>query len=176
MPAASFKARAEDAKLLQLVATYCGVEAAVAVADVSEVEFTLDGQAGFGANTACRAIAAASPPLAAQLLGQTPEQQAKVRGGCARRRFLCCQLTTLHSGAEAGRASWSGVGWVFRQGSAAPPLPSAHKREERPSTRPSFQVAEWLAYRHTELSPLMDDKLAKVRGHQEAPCRLQPSP
>ncbi len=27
---------------------------------------------------------------------------------------------------------------------------------------PSPQVAEWLTYRHTELSPLLDDKLAKM--------------
>ncbi len=32
----------------------------------------------------------------------------------------------------------------------------------RPQHPQPLQVAEWLAYRHTQLSPLMDDKLVRI--------------
>lgn len=64
------------ANLLRLVASSSGVEISASVAG-SDVEFLADGSKAFGLHTACRAIAAKSA-AAAQLLGGTPEQQAKV--------------------------------------------------------------------------------------------------
>ena len=79
---------AEAANLLKLVATYCGVQDSVVISvapTAGDVEFSVDGAPAFGLNSACRYIASFSP-AAAQLLGQTPEQQAKVRRRQARQQ------------------------------------------------------------------------------------------
>ena len=123
-------------RALQLVARYAGVEVAVMAQDVSEVEV----EGGFGLHTACRAIAAASPALAEQLVGGSAERQAKVgaggdweAGGSApgerRRRTTggraparpapLCRLPPpprLQSGWPSGTPSWASSCWTDRSG------------------------------------------------------------
>lgn len=140
MAMTEFKApTAEAANLLKLVATYCGVASNVAITvtpDVKDVEFVADGAPAFGLNTACRSMAGQSP-ASTQLLGQGAEQQAK-------------------------------VGFLISPPAAGDQEASRRDQELAVSaTRPCsmtwlLQVAEWLAFRHTELTPLMDDKLAKM--------------
>ena len=80
MAKVDFKAPAGPAaQTLKLVAAYCSVQDSISitVADVADVEFSHGGSKAFGLNTACRCMAGMSP-LAEQLLGRTPEQQAKV--------------------------------------------------------------------------------------------------
>ncbi len=67
------------ANLLRLIAAYSGVEAQPTVSSsAADVEFTAEGVQAFGEHTACKYIASKSH-AAEQLLGSTPEQQAKVR-------------------------------------------------------------------------------------------------
>jgi hypothetical protein len=67
-----------SAQLLRLVASCSGRVAPLDISVGGAAEFTAaDGKAGSGLNTACRYVASLSP-AAQQLLGETPEQQAKV--------------------------------------------------------------------------------------------------
>ncbi|KAL4429006.1 hypothetical protein ABPG77_006045 [Micractinium sp. CCAP 211/92] len=66
------------ANLLRLIAAYSGVEAQPTVSSsAADVEFTAEGVQAFGEHTACKYIASKSH-AAEQLLGRTPEQQAKI--------------------------------------------------------------------------------------------------
>ncbi|KAI3431480.1 hypothetical protein D9Q98_004532 [Chlorella vulgaris] len=67
-----------SAQLLRLVASCSGRVAPLDISVGGAAEFTAaDGKAGSGLNTACRYVASLSP-AAQQLLGKTPEQQAKI--------------------------------------------------------------------------------------------------
>lgn len=69
------------ANLLRLVAGFGGLEASqlsISVGGVDDVEFAADGVKAFGAHTACKFLASQGSK-ATELLGDTPEQQAKVR-------------------------------------------------------------------------------------------------
>ena len=75
---------AADELLLRLVATFAGIpeELKITTGGVDDVKFKGEGgEALSGVTTATRAIAGASPS-AAQLLGESPEDQAKVRACC----------------------------------------------------------------------------------------------
>ena len=91
--------------LLRLVASSSGLgeaQLSITVGGVTDVEFTVDGTQAFGAHTACRFIAGLSP-AASQLLGDSPEQQAKVRccnDGLQRRR---CTATAAAAACVACR-------------------------------------------------------------------------
>ncbi|KAL4440332.1 hypothetical protein ABPG75_003333 [Micractinium tetrahymenae] len=66
------------ANLLRLVAAYSGVETQPAVSSsAADVEFSAEGVQAFGEQTACKYIASKGH-AAEQLLGSTPEQQAKI--------------------------------------------------------------------------------------------------
>lgn len=66
------------ANLLRLVAAYSGLDAQPTVSSsAADVEFSAEGVQAFGEQTACKYIASKGH-AAEQLLGSTPEQQAKV--------------------------------------------------------------------------------------------------
>lgn len=70
---------AATAALLRLVASYGGLDKQldITTGDVSDVKFPAYGAQAFGVHTACRFLASSSP-AAAQLLGESADQQAKV--------------------------------------------------------------------------------------------------
>lgn len=130
-----------SAKLLRLVAAYSGLNEPfdVAIKNVTDVEFAAaDGSKAFGAHTACCYIASLSPS-ANQLLGDSAEQQAKVRGAAA----------------EVGCAM-HGDGLVGGWQAAAVLLPNMRNS--------CLQIAEWISFRNTALQPLMDAQLAELNA------------
>jgi len=94
------------ANLLRLVAGFSGLadsQLSISVGGVDDVQFATDGVKAFGANTACMFLASQGSK-AKELLGDTPEQQAKVRplqwamAGCGPAlQAKCCRQSCRHS-------------------------------------------------------------------------------
>lgn len=150
-----------------------------------EVEFEAGGKKARGAHTAARYLASLGG-AAAQLLGDAPEQQAKVHGwvgggGEARevrgsalprgapRGWLCAQQ-------HACRRRRRRAGLRRFQGgreAAAPWSPSPQRRPLLPlppPPPPHRQIAEWLSFQHSALGPggLLDASLAELNAALEA--------
>ena len=103
--------------LLRLVAEAGGVQHLNVTIDAtsSDVRFTAaDGTPAFGAATACRWLASLGG-AATQLLGETPEQAAKVRGRPA-------QLALTAAGSD--RRRWNGGSAATAQTACPVPLPA----------------------------------------------------
>lgn len=167
------------ANLLRLVAAYSGVEAKLTVSSsAADVEFSAEGVQAFGEQTACKYIASKGHATE-QLLGSTPEQQAKVQaasGSSGSSSRACLHvLSALKSVPCRHDMAHFGVCSLKVKGASALPDATPTAPAIPPFHLPARQIAEWLSFRNTALRPLMDARLAELNAAL-AGERRQPGP